>query len=209
MDSPREFSGYRSVTRSDQRIDGSEDGARRRDPAGPHLNRPGTVARPARANDVPPQSSGPAHRSTAPGKDTPTMPTSPCPSPPRASTTLASSTTPAASSFVVDMHGPPQPPHGRARASASLCNLDHRGATSAEAERRRRRRDPDPGARPVPPRGRRLRRCPTAGAYAVGIAFLPRGRRGRGGRQDGVEKIAGERGPPGPRLARRARSTTR
>ena len=39
--------------------------------------------------------------------------------------------------------------------------------------RRRRRRHPHPGPRRVPPRGRRLRRCPPRGAYAVGIAFLP------------------------------------
>ena len=54
------------------------------------------------------------------------------------------------------------------------------------ARHRRRRRHPDPDPGRVPARGRRLRRCPPAGAYAVGIAFLPdddaERARGRGAR---------------------------
>ena len=90
-------------------------------------------------------------------------------------------------------------------ALTALRNLDHRGATGADPLVGDGAGHPHPGPRRVPARGRRLRRCPPPGAYAVGIAFLPADE--RRARRDG----RGDRGasPPrrasGPRLARRAR----
>ena len=100
--------------------------------------------------------------------------------------------------------------HRRAGHRRRSCNLDHRGASGAEVEHRRRRRHPDPGPRPLPPGGRRLRRCPPAGAYADRHRVPARRRRPRPTDAVGaIEKIVAERGPARPRLARRARSTTR
>jgi glutamate synthase (NADPH/NADH) large chain len=90
---------------------------------------------------------------------------------------------------VADMHG--RRSHDLVRLGLStLCNLDHRGATNAE---------PNVGdgagvLLQVPDRFLRATvgfALPEAGAYACGIAFLPREDRRR-------------RGPGGPRLARRA-----
>ena len=59
------------------------------------------------------------------------------------------------------------------QALTALRNLDHRGAAGAEPNSGDGAGHPAPGARRVPARGRRLRRCPPPARYAVGMAFLP------------------------------------
>ena len=74
--------------------------------------------------------------------------------------------------FVVDMHG---------RRSHEIVRNGPRQPVPPRAPRclgsggqhRRRRRHPDPDPRSLLPGRGRLRRCPSAGAYATGIAFLP------------------------------------
>ena len=134
------------------------------------------------------------------------MPQRPARCPPsKASTTRASSTTRAASSFVADLHGRAQPPHGASSACSSLCNLDHRGATNAEA-------NVGDGAGiliQVPDRFLRevvgLRPARRPAPTPPASAFLPRDAEAEAAATAGIEKIAAERGPAGPRLARRAR----
>ena len=127
--------------------------------------RAGTVARPARANDVPPQSSGPStpiHRSTGMDIRMPQPPARPGPLRP----TLRARRL---RRVVRGRHArPPQPPHGGARPGVAVQPRPP-GRHQRRAERGRRRRDPHPGARPVPARGRRLRaagrRLPTPSAW--------------------------------------------
>ena len=75
------------------------------------------------------------------------------------------------------------------------------------AGHRRRRRDPGPGPRPLPARGARRAgvELPPAGAYAVGMAFLPADAVAADKAQAAIESDRRRRGPRRPRLARRAR----
>src|SRR5882762_8303998 len=95
-------------------------------------------------------------------------------------------------SFVVDMHG--RPTHRMVELGlASLCNLDHRGATNAEPNV-----GDGAGILIQVPDGF-LREVvdfelPAAGAYAVGMAFLPRDPQAETAAMTAVEKIAAAEG---------------
>ncbi len=95
-------------------------------------------------------------------------------------------------SFVVDMHG--RATHRMVELGlASLCNLDHRGATNAEPNV-----GDGAGILIQVPDGF-LREVvdfelPAAGAYAVGMAFLPRDARDEATAMDAIEKIAAAEG---------------
>ena len=96
-------------------------------------------------------------------------------------------------SFVADLQG--RRSHRMVELGlASLCNLDHRGATNAEPNVGRRRRHPDPGARPRSSGPSSTSTCPPAGAYATGIAFLPRDPEPEAAAMAGIEKIAASEG---------------
>ena len=95
-------------------------------------------------------------------------------------------------SFVVDMHG--RPSHRMVELGlASLCNLDHRGATNAEPN------VGDGAGILVQVPDRFLREVvdfelPPAGSYAVGMAFLPREPQVEASAMDAVAKIAAAEG---------------
>jgi len=95
-------------------------------------------------------------------------------------------------SFVVDMHG--RRSHRMVELGlASLCNLDHRGATNAEPN------VGDGAGILIQVPDRFLREVvdfelPPAGSYAVGTAFLPRDADAEAAAMVGVEKIAGAEG---------------
>src|SRR5688572_24785902 len=94
--------------------------------------------------------------------------------------------------FVVDMHG--RPSHRMVELGlASLCNLDHRGATNAEPN------VGDGAGLLIQVPDRFLREVvdfelPPAGAYAVGMAFLPRDPQAEAAAMDAVAKIAEDEG---------------
>ena len=95
-------------------------------------------------------------------------------------------------SFVVDVHG--RPSHRMVELGlASLCNLDHRGATNAEPNV-----GDGAGILIQVPDGF-LRQVvdielPPAGTYAVGMAFLPRDPAAEASAMDGVAKVAAAEG---------------
>ena len=95
-------------------------------------------------------------------------------------------------SFVVDMHG--RATHRMVELGlASLCNLDHRGATNAEAN------VGDGAGILIQVPDRFLREVvdfelPAAGSYAVGMAFLPREPQDEARAIDAIEKIAAAEG---------------
>ncbi|HJR24672.1 MAG TPA: glutamate synthase large subunit [Acidimicrobiales bacterium] len=95
-------------------------------------------------------------------------------------------------SFVVDMHG--RRSHRMVELGLnSLCNLDHRGATNAEPN------VGDGAGLLIQVPDRFLREVvdfelPPAGAYAVGMAFLPREAQAERSAMDGIAKIAAAEG---------------
>src|SRR5688572_32518800 len=95
-------------------------------------------------------------------------------------------------SFVVDMHG--RRSHRMVELGLqSLCNLDHRGATNAEPN------VGDGAGIPIQVPDAFLRAVvdfdlPVAGAYATGIAFLPRDPESETAAMTGIEKIAASEG---------------
>jgi glutamate synthase (NADPH) large chain len=95
-------------------------------------------------------------------------------------------------SFVADLHGR-RSHHMVQLGLTSLCNLDHRGATNAEPN------VGDGAGILVQVPDRFLREVvdfelPEAGAYAVGMAFLPRDPEQESAAMAGVEKIAATEG---------------
>ena len=93
--------------------------------------------------------------------------------------------------FVVDMQG--RKSHAIVdQALTAVCCLNHRGAAGAEPDTGDGAGILDPDARPLLPRGRRTSTFPPPGAYATGIAFLPRRRRADATKDDVAKVLADE-----------------